>query len=472
MFTHALGRFVLPRTVASLTAIALSALTAASMSAPSTARAATPAATTASVSQSATPPVVVKRVSARPQASRDKYGNLYEAASGFHGGWNDTPYQEGYDIWNTSDDRMYYHAREGMTGWSTPLPNGTYDVTLKMRDTHGATRATRVFDVAAEGATRLTQIDIAERVGYRTALDRTFQVEVRDGRLDVSFVPRRGVAIVSGIVITQVALVASAPRPVTAAPSAASGAGFSKLAFNDDFDSLATVDLTGQGDARKQWFTDRPFGWGRTPGSDLSVQDGVLTINQTTSSPNFAISTSSAAGRTGRGFKYGYFEARIAFDPSHAPKSPGFPAFWGVSHGQVLGADKPRSSEIDFFEAYSNRYTTFDDVYAGTVHDLIIKPTEVDRANWGSNVTRLPGFSWKQFHTYGCLWEPGKITWFLDGKPMHTQRYSAQSQPVPNPQNYGPGIFSELETDPTGQNVILGSGVGYPIKVDWVRVWQ
>lgn len=472
MFTKQPGHRMLSRSIAALSAAVICMLPTSSFALPTAAASSAAATTSPATNAITTPPIVVKRVSARAQASRDLWGNTYEAANGFSGGWNDKPYPEGYDIWNTRDDRMYLHAREGMTGWSTGLPNGTYDVTLRMRDHLGATRTSRVFDVAAEGVTHLTWIDIAERVGDRTALDRTFRVDVRDGRLDVTFRPRRGVAIVSAIVVTQVALVSSSVQTPANLPSPARTSGFTSLVFNDEFTSVDTIDLTGQGDHRKQWFTDRPFGWGRTPGGDLSVKDGVLTINQTTPSHNFAISTSSAAGRTGRGFHYGYFEARIAFDPRHARTSPGFPAFWGVSHGQVLGADKPRSSEIDFFEAYSDGHATFEDQYTGTVHDFIIRPKQVDRASWGNNSHRLPGFQWNEFQTYGCLWEPGKISWYLNGKLMHVQRYSADASPTPNPQNYAPGIFSELDTDKTGQNVILGSGIGYPMRVDWVRVWQ
>lgn len=254
-------------------------------------------------------------------------------------------------------------------------------------------------------------------------------------------------------------------------PHAAVEAGFATLAFSDDFDSLDSIDLTGTGAEGHLWYTDRPFGWGRTLPESLSVEDGVLTITQQTASPNYAIGTTSPTTHRGRGYHYGYFEARIAFDPDEAGYE-GFPAFWGVSQAQTIGANFLRSMELDYYEAFRWAGSPFEDVYAGTVHDWTHGPPAIDRANYGNNFRSLPGTDWTQFHTYGCLWKPGHIVWYFDGEPLIEQRYSADDYPDPNPSDLARGTYAMLDTDTSGQTVILGSGVGYPMRVDWVRVWQ
>ena len=122
------------------------------------------------------------------------------------------------------------------------------------------------------------------------------------------------------------------------APAHAVKAGYSNLVFFDEFESLETIDLTNTGVEGKKWFTDRPWAWGNTPAGDLSIENGILTINPSTQSPNVNILTVSQKGKIGRGFQYGYFEASISFDPADWEKSVhyGFPAFWGLSKNQII----------------------------------------------------------------------------------------------------------------------------------------
>lgn len=255
-------------------------------------------------------------------------------------------------------------------------------------------------------------------------------------------------------------------------PEPAVAAGFDSLVFSDDFTNLDTIDLSGTGAEGFSWYTDRPFGWGRTFPESLSVSDGVLTINQTTPSPNYGIGTTSPTSTHGRGFQYGYFEARIAFDPAHALEHEGFPAFWGVSRAQTIGANFDRSMELDYWEAFRWPGEPFEDVYAGTVHDWTHGPPSIDRANYGNNFRTLHRVDWTEFHTYGCLWQPGYIAWFFNDHLLIEQQYSATEEPDPNPSDLPPRTYSMLDSDRSGQTVILGSGVGFPMHVDWVRVWQ
>ena len=72
------------------------------------------------------------------------------------------------------------------------------------------------------------------------------------------------------------------------------------------------------------------------------------------------------------------------------------------------------------------------------------------------------------------------MTWYLDGVPLMYQSYSENGKPDPLP-SVDPeasrldmrGAFSILDTQgPKGMELILGSGPGWPLYVDWVRVWH
>jgi len=409
-------------------------------------------------------------MTSHPWPVKDSSGSSYEARYGFTGGWYNGTITGSRDIRGTRDDEVYRPEWVFPQAWSAPVASGTYDVTIKMREAYFDSAGKRVFDVSAEGATVLQNIDIHRAVGRDRAYDRTFRVTVSDGSLDLRFNAKRNGALISAIVLTQVM---SGSSPTPQAPAPAKAVSYNRLAFSDDFTSLATVDLTATGKPGHQWYTDRPFRWGTTSPDSLSVTDSVLTINPKTKSPNYTIGTVSPTSKQGRGFTFGYFEARLAFDPSHATRSDGWPSFRGLSKDHIAcRPSRPRSAELDFFEAYNDPGRPFESIFAGTLHDWSLKGEEIDRGSYGNNVYPLKGVDFTQWHTYGCLWQPGKVTWYFDGKPILTQAYSASAPPVPNTGGHPAGTFSNLDSDPEGQALILGSGVNYPLKVDWVRVWQ
>ncbi|MBK8268208.1 MAG: choice-of-anchor D domain-containing protein [Planctomycetes bacterium] len=73
--------------------------------------------------------------------------------------------------------------------YSFPLANGAYRVKLHFAETYSPLflAGRRVFDVAAEGAVVLDDLDIFARVGGNTALIETVDVNVADGALNVEF---------------------------------------------------------------------------------------------------------------------------------------------------------------------------------------------------------------------------------------------------------------------------------------------
>lgn len=108
-------------------------------------------------------------------------------------------------------------------------------------------------------------------------------------------------------------------------------------------------------------------------------------------------------------FKYGYFEIKCKL-----PFHPGsFPAFWLFNGGDD---SDPYYEEIDIME-YS-----YGDIGNGTPNrisrGLLYNPHETacPTASYGGSINIPNNGTITQWHTYGCDWQPGRITWYLDGE--------------------------------------------------------
>lgn len=276
------------------------------------------------------------------------------------------------------------------------------------------------------------------------------------------------------------AMVAGSSTPVDrlTAPSAAVMAGYKKLVFSDDFDSINSIDINNTGKPGYKWYLGLPFGGPTTLPSALSVSGSVLNLTNCPRNYNWAISSYCIKSNVGHSFRYGYFEARIHFDPTLGKTSRGFPAWWTLStHYSKVGEmfDAEHWAELDFFEAYTSGFSDYQRDFVGTVHDWANKSkTHYQNRN---NVQALPkDTDFDRWHTYSCLWTPGMVTWYFDNRALMTQIYSATAPPDPlaNGTTFPTpgGVFHYLDIDPEGMLLILGSDPNWPMYVDWVRVWQ
>jgi len=130
----------------------------------------------------------------------DQEGNWWMKDESFYQLWRwgfiiadpDNDYQYGsttHVIEGTNDDTIYQSNRWGDFDYKIELPNGTYEVRLMFAETHFTAPGLRVFDVALEGATEWTNVDIFAWAGgaQYTAMDLTKTVTISDGALDISF---------------------------------------------------------------------------------------------------------------------------------------------------------------------------------------------------------------------------------------------------------------------------------------------
>lgn len=146
-------------------------------------------------------------------------------------------------------------------------------------------------------------------------------------------------------------------------------------------------------------------------------------------------------------FRHGFAEARIfleaSTDPSLAPVGscgPNWPAFW------LNGKDHPEDGEIDVMECLS------DDDVAWHYH-------WARGSAWGYPEQwngRMPGGG--GWHTFGVNWEPGRLTFYYDGRKVGTHRRGVTGAPHYLILNHG----------------ISGRRIKVPstLKVDYVRVWK
>lgn len=168
-------------------------------------------------------------------------------------------------------------------------------------------------------------------------------------------------------------------------------------------------------------------------------------------------------------FKYGKFEAKIK-----VPSGMGFlPAFWMMPTDEQFYGQWPKCGEIDIMEVMGQSTDTLH----GTIHY-----GEPHGQKQGTYVLddSIADFA-EEFHVYTCEWEPGKITWYVDGIKFHeaTDWYTKKEgfDEVAYPAPFDQPFYMILNV------AVGGSWVGYPdettqfgdnaqMQVDYVRVYQ
>ncbi len=150
----------------------------------------------------------------------DSIGRTFQADADFSGG--QVGQSSPYDVQNTPDDSLFTAWREGASfSYAIPVTNGHYSLTLEFADPVFAAAGQRTFNVTAEAAPILNGFDIAASAGGSgIAVAKSFDVNVTDGTLNLSFT-----GVVNNALISAIALVPT-DVPTEAAP-------YSWLALSD-----------------------------------------------------------------------------------------------------------------------------------------------------------------------------------------------------------------------------------------------
>lgn len=147
-----------------------------------------------------------------------------------------------------------------------------------------------------------------------------------------------------------------------------------------------------------------------TSAENIYIEDGKLVLKPVkTVDENGTVSYTSGRVNTQNkhDFTYGLFEARV-----RVPEGQGYlPAFWMMASDENLYGQWPRCGEIDIMEVLGHKTdTTYGTVHYGNPH----------KESQGSRTLENGSFS-EEFHTFAVEWEPGRISWYVDGQLMHTE---------------------------------------------------
>lgn len=144
------------------------------------------------------------RMTTRWTPFKDSVGRTWAARSASLGSLHYSSLLVGRDIARTEEDELYAVNAFGVTGYRLAVPrNGAYDVTLRMAEDFYNAAGKRVFDVEAEGSPVAQGVDIFAAVGKAAAHDVSFRVQVDDGVLDLRFVARKDLPLVSAIEVVE-----------------------------------------------------------------------------------------------------------------------------------------------------------------------------------------------------------------------------------------------------------------------------
>ncbi len=138
-----------------------------------------------------TPPKPIIRIKCGvTEPWKDSAGNIWMPDTGLFADGEPAERDADLPIANTTDPAMYRTERYGMTSFSYKLPNGKYEVKLHFADTYADgtnTVGARVFSYTVEGH-EFKDFDIfAKTGGNNRAYVETVDVEVADGKLDITF---------------------------------------------------------------------------------------------------------------------------------------------------------------------------------------------------------------------------------------------------------------------------------------------
>jgi len=223
------------------------------------------------------------------------------------------------------------------------------------------------------------------------------------------------------------------------------------MVFNDDFN---TFDPSAWND--HIWYGSA------VPGT-VFAQDGILHVQSRRAD---GWKGADAATDRKKTWEYGYFEALMKW--TGVPGT--WPAFWLFSEAHRDGQTSASllTSEIDILEGDGTDVKGYNTaLHKNTGSGFGIPDQFSPSNNWHQDLGL--GDIADGWHTYGLLWTPTSVTWYLDGQAI------ASSAPYPNSTNqpmfmvlsmWDGGALTGSASPPASSPDLLDS------QFDWVRVWQ
>ncbi len=265
------------------------------------------------------------------------------------------------------------------------------------------------------------------------------------------------------------------------APQQALDGGFNNLVFSDDFDT-ASVDTKFTGDYGYRWYMTDSSGMSGDETDFHLTGNSSMILEGKNMNFNWLLCTMDAKTGAGwLGFTHGYLEFRTRFDHNPGPdakEGAKGPAIWSFPPQAIATKLYPKEPgevhvEMDWMEYWGN-----DD--GSKMHWTVTMHEQADgmqqwMVNHGSYAIKGEenDIGDGEWHTVGYRWEKGIVITYLDGREVMRQTWGPDGG---NPSfNLQSGEFRDnamMQFDNQLNALILAAAKGWPMEIDYIRVWQ
>ena len=265
-------------------------------------------------------------------------------------------------------------------------------------------------------------------------------------------------------------------------PEIAKERGMTRLVFEDDFDSLDTIDVTGTGDTKYKWYTTRAFRAKPLTAEDFRVENSILYLEEHDSLYNYGLCTYNPRTRCGFSFNKGVLEFRFRIPHYYEDKTKytepdcGGPAIWSFPPEKICDTalEWVEMDWMEYWGTYDGRFP--EGYYTTTFHHSRRETMHQGHTFLANNDTRrgVGCLTDAEWHTMTFLWDDGIVQSWFDGMPSVCQRYG-ENGPEPEANiRMGEIALSEVYTPMDYQHLplIINGAKNNPLEIDWIRVWQ
>ena len=113
-------------------------------------------------------------------------------------------YFSGVTINGTTEPEIYRSELADLCEYSIRVPNGRYAIILMMAENYFSGAGQRAFRIVVEGTVVEENLDLAYRVGFRTAYQKAVVTDVTDGTIDIHMQALRDRPLLNGITVTSI----------------------------------------------------------------------------------------------------------------------------------------------------------------------------------------------------------------------------------------------------------------------------
>jgi hypothetical protein len=234
------------------------------------------------------------------------------------------------------------------------------------------------------------------------------------------------------------------------------------LAFSEEFNTLDLGTAEDGSLSRPHtWYEGVWFNKHHAPRDRFATAESTVSLiwKRGQNQPDSSISTFARHNPHYQAWRYGYFETRMKWKPQIGA----WPAVWLIPLQATVDNAPHQSGEIDIFEGQGSEPHTF----YGTIHEW--NGSHQVASSSSHNRFAIPSrTNFAEFHTYGLLWVPGRVTWYFDGVPLHSEA----TYEIFDKQDYFLVLSMQEGNDWQEGNLDGVTAQTLTLTVDWVRVWQ